>query len=215
MNKRNILHILAVFSAVCLCAVLCLSPTEKVPDIQFENAPVSEIIVTVDEAAAPVEHSVETPVVQKYTEEQLKIRFASMLNLNQCFNTCFENEQDVAVASALALFDYSADITGYGFCVNTCLVEGFAKSFYGIELTEECLNSTVAPNGYFAIPVVENGTPLHTVVSVTKNGNVYEVFSLVTTYYGGDDNDTSFAKSTFVADVESEFGFNLTSCEIL
>ena len=215
MSKRNILQFTASLSVLLLCAVLFLSPTVTTPDIIADNTTVTEKVITVDEVAAPTEQTVETPVIKEYTEEQLKVRFASMLNLNRCYGSAFDGFQGIAKASALALFDYSTDVAGYDLCVNTCLVEGFAKSFYGVALTEDCLNSTDAPNGYFAMPVFESGTQLHKVVSVTKNGDVYEVFSEVTTYYGGDDTESSLAKSTFVVDSKSEFGFNLTYCEIL
>ncbi len=215
MSKRNILQFTAFLSVLLLCAVLFLSLNLTTPAVADDSAAVCETVITVDEVAAPTEQAVETPVIKEYTEEQLKVRFASMLNLNRCYDSAFDDLQGVAEASALALFDYSTDIMGYDLCVNTCLVEGFAKSFYGVSLTEECLNSTDAPNGYFAMPVFEGGTQLHKVVSITQNGDVYEVFSQVTTYYGGDDTEDSLAKSTFVADSESEFGFNLTYCEIL
>ena len=214
MNKRIVLQALAVISAVCLCAVLCITPKISNPVIVPQALPDSEVVKVVDTAAAPIEQSTE-PVIKEYSEEQLKVRVASMLNLNRCCNDAFSEQINIANASALALFDYSTDIQGFGLCVNTCLVEGFAKSFYGVELDSDLLDSTDAPQGYFAIPTLENGTQVNSVVSITRNGDVYEVISSVTTYYGGDDTDVAYTKAVFVVDIESEFGFNLISCEIL
>lgn len=215
MQKRNILQVLSTVSLVCLVAVFCLAPAKTASEATTENQPVREVVISVDEVNAPIEQSESAPIVKEYTEEQLKARFASMLNLNRCYGEAFFNKTDIANASALALFDYSTELAGFGLCVNTCLVEGFAKSFYGVELDTEALNSTEAPNGYFAVPVFESGTQLYSVISITQTDEVYEVVCSVTIYYGGDDTVSTYARATFVADTQSEFGFNLTFCEIL
>lgn len=215
MKRRILLALQAVISIICLCFALCVAPAVDTDGSADRSEKSSEISVTVNEAAALAEEAESTPVAHTYTDAELFERFSVMLNLNRCYDEAFLSDTSIAAVSSFALLDYSVDIPGVGLCVNTCLVEGFAESFYGIKLGPEVFESDLAPENYFIIPTVELGSEVHRVFSVTQNGDTFEVISTVTSYYGGDDIVSQLAHSVFVRNDASEFGFNLISSELL
>ena len=215
MKRRTLLGLQAVISMICLCFALCVAPavSTEAPADRVE-AP-SEISVTVNEAAALAEETETTTVAHTYTEDELFERFSVMLNLNHCYDEAFSSDASIAAVSAFVLSDYTVDFPGVGLCVNTCLIEGFAESFYGRTLDPEVFESDSAPENYYIIPAVELGSEVHRVFSVTQSGDTFEVISTVTSYYGGDDTVSRLSHSVFVRNDASEFGFNLISSELL
>lgn len=218
MRKKLVLLVSAVLSLCVLCVCLAVSPkntTFKISDngVTVHNAPV---------ATAPVNEVTEAQAVEVSEIEEEKVlspddfgtRFVKMLNINYCYGESFGDMQKVVDASAITLRDYSADVLGYGLCVNDILVEGFAESFYGVNVEFDSRARRLSPEGYIAIPEVELATQYHELVSFTENEGVFEVITNVTFYYGGDDVETSVAVSHFVRNCDSEFGFNLLSCNI-
>ncbi|MBQ3551497.1 MAG: hypothetical protein IJA41_11050 [Clostridia bacterium] len=215
MKRRTLLGLQAVISMICLCFALCVAPTisTEAPTDRVEAH--SEISVTVNEAAALAEETETTAVAHAYTEDELFERFSVMLNLNHCYDEAFSSDASIAAVSAFVLSDYAVDFPGVGLCVNTCLIEGFAESFYGRTLDPEVFESDSAPENYYIIPAVELGSEVHRVFSVTQSGDTFEVISTVTSYYGGDDTVSRLSHSVFVRNDASEFGFNLISSELL
>lgn len=215
MKRRTVLGLQAVISIICLCFALCVAPTisTEAPADRVEAH--SEISVTVNEAAALAEETETTTVAHAYTEDELFERFSVMLNLNHCYDEAFSSDASIAAVSAFVLSDYAVDFPGVGLCVNTCLIEGFAESFYGKTLDPEVFESDSAPENYYIIPAVELGSEVHRVFSVTQSGDTFEVISTVTSYYGGDDTVSRLSHSIFVRNDASEFGFNLISSELL
>lgn len=215
MKKRILLGISAILSAVCLLASVFTVPS--VP--QTEK---STVIIEVAPAAQSVENEIEAlpeatqdkTVGEKETEIPLEKKLLSMLNVNYCYADAFLSDERMAVMSAITLSDYSTDIPGYGICVNKALIDGFAKSFYGVELELDSVKTDCAPEGFVALPCYEVGSQSHEIVSVTATENGYEVISTVTFYYSSYDIDVYSATSLFVKDSESEFGFNLKSCSL-
>lgn len=215
MKRRTLLGLQAVISIISLCFALCVAPavdTDNSAD-SFEKS--SEISVTVNEAAALLEKTEATAVALTYTEDELTERFSVMLNLNHCYDEAFSSDTSIAAVSAFVLSDYAVDFPGIGLCVNTCLVEGFAQSFYGRTLDPQVFESDLNPENYYIIPAIELGSEVHRVFSFTQNGDTFEVISTVTSYYGGDDTVSRLARSVFVRNDASEFGFNLISSELL
>lgn len=149
-----------------------------------------------------------------WDEESLKTRFLSMLNINNCFNGALADEEAVAKCVAATLADYAQDKVGYGLCVSSYLVAGFAESFYGISF-EAGLVDQEAPNGYISLPQMGMDFIVHSLVSLTEAEDGYEVLTCMKSYQGGEDYDTCLVKSKFVQNSTSEFGFNLVSCETL
>lgn len=215
MKRRILMGIAAIFSAVCLFIAVFTVPSLP----QAEN---STVIIEVAPAAQSVENEIEAlpeaaedkTVNEQETEIPLEKRLLSMLNINYCYSDAFLSDERMAVMSAITLNDYSTDIPGYGICVNKVLIDGFAKSFYGVELDLDSVKTDYAPEGFVALPCYEVGSQSHEIVSVTATENGYEVISTVTFYYSSYDIDVYSATSLFVKDSESEFGFNLKSCSL-
>ncbi len=149
------------------------------------------------------------------SDDMLEARFISMLNINNAFNSAFENDTMLVKCSAVSLSDYAQDLAGYGLCVHECLIEGFAKSFYGVKPTFIRDDEAESPKGYVALPPMGMDQNLHTLVSMTKNDSGYEVLTCMKSYDGGEEYATCLVKALFVPNEKSEFGFNLVSCETL
>lgn len=226
MRRRTFYSILAVLSVGILCAVLCLSPamTRSADSVGFET--VETVITpaedatddikteTVPEPDLPEIEVEDEPDTREFTEDELKIRFTNMLNLNYCYNGNFRNPEMLAICSAISLDDYAADIPGYGIGVGRHLVAGFAESFYGVVLDFDKMTFEDEVEGYVMSPQYSVGTQSHTVVSITETEDGYEVLSTLNIYYGGDDTEFCIVNSVFKKAPSSEFGFNLISAEL-
>ena len=151
----------------------------------------------------------------EYDDEQLAQKLVSMLNINYCYNSSFEDNNALAGCAAVVLHNYSIDFDGYGLCVNTLLAEGFVISFYGINADFSALDSIDAPVGYYAAPNMGLFTQEHTLISMQKTVEGYEVLTCLEMYFGGDDFETCLVKAHFVENAASEFGFNLIFAETL
>lgn len=166
--------------------------------------------VVIDEKAEQ-----EINIKSEYDDEQLALKLVSMLNINYCYNSSFDDINALAGSAAVVLQNYSMDFDGYGFCVNTLLAEGFVKSFYGINVDFSSIDSKDTPEGYYAAPNMGIFTQEHTLISVEKTNEGYEVLTCLEMYFGGDDYETCLAKARFVENPASEFGFNLVFVETL
>lgn len=223
MRKKNSVLIMAILSIALLCVCLCMKPavseqpiqSERVETVELIQAPAEEASETLKAESDVLADTVEEPAPQReLTAEELRIRFANMLNLNFCYNANFESDEMMAVCCAISLNDYADDLYGYGIGVGQNLVESFAENFYGAALNFEEIEFENKIDGYVLLPQYSVGTQNHTVVSVTPTDDGFLVVSSVELYYGGDDVETGFAVSQFRTAPESEFGFNLVSCEL-
>lgn len=213
----------AILSVICLCVALYITPTAAVPmtDVETVHIPPAAVDAAEDKTEMPsretddADNDSAESVKQEYTDEQLENRFVSMLNMNYCYGDTFKAPEKVAIAVAVTLTDYASDLPGYGICVNKALVAGFAESFYGVFLDSAELEFDNAPAGYVPTLCTEIGTQYHEPVSVTVTDSGYEVVTCVTFYYGGSDLETHLARSVFVENTDSEFGFNLISCSLI
>lgn len=225
MQRKFILTVLSIVSICTLCFALCFVPSvqsdsvekvaEEVLDVYLTDVggqgPITENLIDTKQDSVEVE-APETDGYE-YSADYLERRFSSMLNINYCYGAAFKDAERIAVASALTLKDYATDIPGVGLAVNTALVEGFAKSFYGAEAGVLVCDSINTDRVSLYEGTVD--TQIHNVVSVEKSDLGYEVFSTVEFYDGGDNAELCFCKSVFVPDSESEFGFNLIFCELM
>lgn len=222
MQKRVSLLASAVLSVCVLCGCLVASPqktylNETDNGVTVYNAPVATAPsdeVTEAQAVEVCEAPVEAEEKEFLSSDDFGTIFVKLLNINYCYGDSFNDMQKLVDASAITLSDYSADILGYGLCVNDILVEGFAESFYGVSVELNSRARKMSPEGYFAVPEAEVATQYHELVSFAENDGMFEVITNVTFYYGGDDIETLTAVSSFVRNSDSEFGFNLLSCDI-
>lgn len=220
MRKKISLLVSAVLSACVLCVCLIASPKSA----NYKNTDNGITVYNAPVATAPVNEASRAEVLEAceqkeelsdkkvLSENDFGARFIKMLNINYCYGDSFDDMQKMVDASAITLRDYSADVLGYGLCVNDILVEGFAESFYGVSV--ETKTAKMLPKGYVAVPEIEVATQYHELVSFAETNGVFEVITNLTFYYGGDDIETSVAVSRFVRNLDSEFGFNLLSCDI-
>lgn len=139
-------------------------------------------------------------------------RLVAMLNMNYCYGSCFEDKNEMSVRAAIMLMDYSVEVEGYGFGVNASLVAGFMSSFYGVEVDPA---EIAGFRGYVMIPEYECGSIIHTPVSVSEKDGVITVVTCAEIYDGGESVETFLAKSRFVRNPISEFGFSLKFSELL
>ncbi len=222
MKKVKIKEILSVISVMALlfCA---FSPVDV--EVLKNSADADTTVSTYTTAFAAQESGFQSDKVEKKTtdvnnalymsDEQLANRFVSMLNINNAFNDALEDEKMMVVCSAVSLSEYAQDVVGYGLCVNTCLAEGFAESFYGKKLSGTGYGDAEVLKGYIALPQMGMDINVHTLVSFDLTDDGYEVLSCMRSYDGGEEYATCLVKSLFVRNSASEFGFNLVSCEVL
>lgn len=216
--KRTVLNsIVCLLSVVLSVAVVVCSAhfvgsgaeLEKTAVKYLENEKtVANLKLDTTELPSEKEQAVEPEVDLAAAEERL----VAMLNMNYCYGACFEDEKELSIRAAIALMDYCQEVEGYGFGVNASLVAGFMKSFYGVEVDP---GDIADQSGYVMIPSFECGTVLHTPVSITEEAGVITVVTCAEIYDGGEMLDTFLAKSEFVKDEVSEFGFNLKFSELL
>ncbi len=221
----KMVRIKAILSAISVIALVLCAIIPQSPAAITENDPSTTVSTHTaatqgsensgnDTANEAVTAKATSDEITVWDEETLKARFLSMLNINNCFNGALADEEAVAKCVATSLADYAQDKVGYGLCVSSYLVAGFAESFYGISL-EAGLVDQEAPNGYISLPQMGMDFNVHSLVSLTEAEDGYEVLTCMKSYQGGEEYDTCLVKSKFVQNNTSEFGFNLVSCETL
>lgn len=229
MHRRTLIKSTFALAAVLLFVSLCFVPVQNTED--FEAIGNTAVVINIPAVAVDAsENKTEIAVIDsaenlqneqieetqtEYTPEQLELRLISMLNMNYCYGKSFDSPEKMASAAAVSLIDFASDIPGYGICVNKSLISGFTESFYGVKLDCSEINTENAPEGTLATPCTEVGTQYHKTVSITETDDGYEVITQVTFYYGGDDIEVRFARSVFAENRESQFGFNIISCELI
>ncbi len=217
MKNRILLSVTALLSALCLAVAVVLPSGVKTLDFAASTVgAVSESQNSFELAAAEpydtVAMAVESESAEtEYTEAELKSRLTLMLSLNFCFGDAFLKDAEAVQCATLSLTAYAADLPGIGLAVNTCLIEGFVKSFYGVELSAEAY----ATDGFVAVPVTDCGTRFYEIISVTETEEGFEVIAKTLSYFGGDGCSEEAVRAVFKPDTESEFGFNLVFAEIL
>lgn len=142
-----------------------------------------------------------------------KARFLNMLNRNFVYNSDFENADVVMENSVLALLDRrDSQDPDY---ISETVVKGFVNDMYGIGIVEICEDERVHKDGYvYIVPCGFTGYKHDvTKVSYNEDGSV-TVFSNVTVSPHDDESFVSEAKTLFVPNENSAFGYNIVYSEL-
>lgn len=141
----------------------------------------------------------------------IKARFENMLNNNFVYGADFESHKVIIENSILALLDKGVDGE-----INQSLVLGFIADMYGLQVNPDAAKYDFAPasEGMFVILPRGYTEYKHTVTKVAKEEGGYTVTSevLVLTH-DGEEYKTS-AKTVFVPNEGSSFGYNIISSDI-
>ncbi len=224
MQKRLFGTVAALVSILVFCFTMLLSPTDELSKADILTVKLPQTTQAADGAVQTPENTVESSEndetyledTNKFTETSSEAKILNMLNINYCYTDAFKSTQRMAIAASVSLKDFAVDLPGYGICVSKVLTEGFIKSFYGLQLDLTEIETEYAPEKFIALPCYEVGAQNHEIVSITETeSGKYEVISLVTFYYGGYDTETYTAKSHFIINSCSEYGFNLLDCTLL
>lgn len=164
------------------------------------------------ESKAQTEHS---PVL---SENEILDRLVGYLNINRCFNEDFFDEDALIEAAQISLLDF-ATFDNEATYINAILVEEFIHEFYGIKVSTESFDNSGfdIPEGYILVAPRGYSTISHKAISIEFNAenNEYTVISCLTSYSHEYETETNLCESVFKVNSESDYGFNLTSCEIL
>lgn len=211
MKKAFKLTVAVCAAVLYVCAAVISLPLNGADDIVTEP-----ITVRIEPTAVDaVERSTDADVVKIHAEPEkpfvsLEARLTNMLNINYCYGSSFSLDSGMITAASVTLADFADDLPDRGLCLSAALLEGFIKNFYGNDTDIYSL----CDGGLYEIPCMEVGTQCHEIISVTESGDSLEVISRVTFYYGGSDLTEAAARSVFVKASESDFGYNLKSCEL-
>jgi len=141
----------------------------------------------------------------------MKARFENMLNNNYVYDSDFESHKAIIENSILALLDATVDGE-----IHQSLVLGFIADMYGLQVNPEAAKYDFAPASEGMFVVLPRGYTEyeHTVTSVVVEEGGYTVTSdvLVLTHDGEAYNTT--AKTVFVPNEGSSFGYNIVTCDI-
>lgn len=142
----------------------------------------------------------------------LKARFENMLNNNYLYNDDFKSHKVIIENSILALLDKSVDGE-----IEKSLVLGFIADMYGLQVDEKSAEYDFAPasDGMFVVLPRGYTEYKHTVTNVLEEEGGYTVTSEVVVMTHDGAEYTTTAKTVFVYNVGSSFGYNIISSEIL
>lgn len=221
MKKTRFLCVLSVVSTAILCFLL-IFPTAVLRAAGSESYITSPVAADGYRTDAELtgqagDESYEEHEASQFSDEELSGLFSAMLDANFCYNEAVADQTALAKGAAAVLCGYASDIAGYGLCVSYDMASCLVKDMYGVTLTEWAPGLYDAPEGYIAVPADGMGMQFHRPVSLNfdeESGN-YETVTCMTTYYGGDDEETCLVRSVFKPDASSQFGFVIVSSETL
>ena len=150
-----------------------------------------------------------------YNEETvngiLKARFENMLNNNYLYDDDFCSHKIIIENSILALLDKGIDGE-----IDKSLVLGFIADMYGLQVDEKAAEYDFAPasEGMFVILPRGYTEYEHTVLEVLDEEGGYTVTSEVLVMTHDGEEYTATAKTVFVPNEGSSFGYNIISSEI-
>ncbi|MBO5105432.1 MAG: hypothetical protein J6C29_00890 [Clostridia bacterium] len=152
-----------------------------------------------------------TEDIAKVTKNVMKARFENMLNNNYVYDTDFESHKLIIENSILALLDKGADGE-----ISQSLVLGFIADMYGLQVNPDAAKYDFAPASEGKFVILPRGYTEynHTVTDVFEDEGGFTVMSdvLIMTHDG--EEYTTTAKTVFVPNMGSSFGYNIISSNI-
>lgn len=145
--------------------------------------------------------------------EVQQVRFANMLNHNFVYDSDFDSEEAIVNNAMLSMLDLSDD----GEFISQQYVEGFVEDMYGVRITDKQSINADFPqkDGYYYIIPRGFATYDHEIIKVSQNEDgSFLVESDVTVCAHDDEPITLTAKSLFVKNENSAFGYNIISCDL-
>lgn len=140
-------------------------------------------------------------------------RFLNMLNRNFCYNSDFECADTVTQNSLLAILDKREDSNSQ--YLPEAVVTGFVNDMYGIEITDISEDASVHRDGYVYIDPRGYTAYSHKITGIDENEDgSFTVYSSVTVSPHDDDDFITEAKTLFVPNEASAFGFNIIYSEL-
>lgn len=152
-----------------------------------------------------------TEDIAKVTKNVMKARFENMLNNNYVYDTDFESHKLIIENSILALLDKGVDGE-----ISQSLVLGFIADMYGLQVNPDAAKYDFAPASEGKFLILPRGYTEynHTVTDVFEDEGGFTVMSdvLIMTHDG--EEYTTTAKTVFVPNMGSSFGYNIISSNI-
>lgn len=188
-------------AALVFVIVFVFSGATPVRKIATENS-----VEIVSEVYDEVSNNAET------TSKILKARFENMLNNNYLYNDDFCSHKVIIENSILALLEKAVDGE-----INKSLVLGFIADMYGLQVDEKAAEYDFAPASEGMFVVLPRGYTEynHTVLNIVEEEGGYTVTSEVLVMTHDGEEYTATAKTVFVPNEGSSFGYNIISSEIL
>lgn len=172
-------------------------------------------ILLVFTASAPVsENNVSDMSGIELTEtvtNVIKARFENMLNHNYLYNDDFTSHKIIIENSILALLDKQQDGE-----ISEDLVLGFIAGMYGLQVDPSSAKYDFAPasEGMFAVLPRGYTEYNHTITDVVADEYGYIVTSTVKVMPHDGDEYVTTAKTVFVSNEGSSFGYNIISSSL-
>ena len=181
--------------------VLVFSGATPIRKITTENS-----VEIVSEVYDEVSNNAET------SSKILKARFENMLNNNYLYDDDFCSHKIIIENSILALLDKGVDGE-----IDKSLVLGFIADMYGLQVDEKAAEYDFAPasEGMFLILPRGYTEYEHTVLEVLNEEGGYTVTSEVLVMTHDGEEYTATAKTVFVPNEGSSFGYNIISSVII
>ncbi|MBO4693019.1 MAG: hypothetical protein J5659_01315 [Clostridia bacterium] len=159
-------------------------------------------------AFMPASAQVETPAEQAVGNKALIARFTNMLNRNYSYNDNFEDAEILTDNAIIALLD-KRDGTDPDY-ISEEIVKNFVNDMYDIGVLEINDNSTMHKDGFVYIDPIGFTTYHHTVTNINENEDgSFTVLSDVTVNPHDSDEYKTTAKTLFVQNSDSSFGYNI------
>lgn len=146
------------------------------------------------------------------TSNVVKARFENMLNNNFVYDTDFCSHKAIIENSILALLDKGVDGE-----IDKSLVLGFIADMYGLQVDAKSAEYDFAPAGEGKFVILPRGYTeyQHTITSITEDEGGYTVISdVVVLTHDGEQYETK-AKTDFVPNEGSSFGYNIVNSSLL
>lgn len=188
-------------AALVFVIVFVFSGATPVRKIATENS-----VEIVSEVYDEVSNNAET------SSKILKARFENMLNNNYLYNDDFCSHKVIIENSILALLEKAVDGE-----INKSLVLGFIADMYGLQVDEKAAEYDFAPASEGMFVVLPRGYTEynHTVLNIAEEEGGYTVTSEVVVMAHDGEEYITTAKTVFVPNEGSSFGYNIISSEIL
>lgn len=148
------------------------------------------------------------------TEAVLEARFLNMLNHNFAYNEAFDTVEDLTNASMPALLKFRD--SGDESFISEIFVKEYLFNMYGVETDSLSEINSDFPQKSGYVYIIPRGFSVftHSIESVTENedGSYTVITSVAVDAHDGE--DTATAKTLFVRNEKSDFGFNIIFSDI-